>query len=190
MTVGQAIDAYIDNLNGVASATTIRRYRKDRNKFFGQIMDIQLKDLQQPVIQTAVSKESKRYAPKSVHCAPGLLSAALGMYKPDFVLKTNLPPIPEPDLYIPEEADVKRLLQRIEGKWLEVAVLLGACAGMRRSEICGLKFSDINLEKNTIQIRRTVVKDENGKWIVQERTKTKSKREVELPGFVTAKMWN
>lgn len=191
MTVGQAIDAYIDNLDGVASATTIRRYRKDRIKFFGQIMDIQLKDLQQPVIQTAVSSESKRYAPKSIHCAHGLLSAALSMYKPDFVLKTNLPPIPEPDLHIPEEADVKRLLQKIEGKWLEVAVLLGACAGMRRSEICGLKFSDINLEKNTVQVRRTVVKDENGKWVVQERTKTvKSKREIELPGFIIAKMWN
>lgn len=191
MTVGEAIDAYIANLEGVVSATTIRRYKKDREKFFKPLMGIQLKDLKQPVIQTAVSAEAKHFAPKSIHCAHGLLSAALGMYKPDFVLKTNLPPIPEPDLHIPEEQDVKRLLQKIEGKWLEVAVLLGACAGMRRSEICGLKFSDINLDKNSVQVRRTVVKDSEGKWIVQERTKTvKSKREIELPGFIIAKLWN
>lgn len=81
------------------------------------------------------------------------------------------------------------LLSRIEGTWLEAAVLLGACAGMRRSEICGLKFSDINTERNTVTIRRAVVKDENGKWVVQERTKiVKSKREVTLPEFIIKKL--
>lgn len=102
--------------------------------------------------------------------------------------------------FVPDDAHLfirhrlvrQRVLNEVSpDKWLEVAVLLGACAGMRRSEICGLKFSDINLDKNTVQIRRTVVKDENGKWVVQERTKTvKSKREIELPGFIIAKMWN
>ena len=113
------------------------------------------------------------------------------MYKPDFILKTNLPPIPEPDLHIPEEEDVKRLLKSIEGKWLEAAVLLGACAGMRRSEICGLKFSDIDREKNTIYVRRAMVMNDEGKWIVQERTKTvKSKRAIVLPSYIIEKLWS
>ena len=133
MTVGECIDAYIDNLVGVSSATTIRRYRKDRAKFFQSIMDTRLKNLTQPMIQTAVSTEAKRYAAKSVHCAHGLLSAALSIYKPDFTLRTNLPPIPEPDLQIPEEEDVRRLLQHIEGRWLEIAVLLfAACSSNQR----------------------------------------------------------
>ena len=191
MTVGECIDAYIDNLVGVSSATTIRRYRKDRAKFFQSIMDTRLKNLTQPMIQTAVSTEAKRYAAKSVHCAHGLLSAALSIYKPDFTLRTNLPPIPEPDLQIPEEEDVRRLLQHIEGRWLEIAVLLGACAGMRRSEICALKFTDIDLDKSLIHIRRTMVKDDKGEWIVQERTKTvKSKRDVTLPAVIIEKLWN
>jgi len=189
MTVGEAIDAYIDNLTGVLSQSTIRRYRKDREKFFRSLMSVKLSEWTQPAIQFAVSSEAKKYAPKSIHCAHGLLSAALDIYLPDFVLKTNLPPIPEPDLMIPEEKDVQALLMRIEGTWLEAAVLLGACGGMRRSEICGLKFTDINTERNSITIRRAVVKDENGKWVVQERTKTvKSKREVLLPAFIIDKL--
>ena len=53
---------------------------------------------------------------------------------------------------------------------------------MRRSEICALKFTDIDLDKSLIHIRRTMVKDDKGEWIVQERTKTvKSKRDVTLP---------
>lgn len=189
MTVGECIDAYINNLVGVASASTIRRYRRDRMKFFDPIMGIKLKNITQPAIQTAVSTDAQRAAPKSIHCAHGLLSAALGIYKPDFTLRTNLPPIPEPDLVIPEEADVMNLLEYAKGKWLEIAILLGACAGMRRSEICGLKFSDINQERNSIQIRRTMIKDDDGKWIVQERTKTvKSKREVTLPSALIEKL--
>lgn len=189
MTVGEAIDAYISSLDGVISGTTTRRYKADRKKFFQPLMDIKLKNLTQPVVQTVVSLESKRYAPKSIHCAHGLLSAAVSMYRPDFMLKTNLPPIPEPDLFIPEEEDIQRLLKHVEGKWIEIPILLGACAGMRRSEICGLKFSDVDKKKNTVSIRRTMIKDDSGKWIVQERTKTvKSKREILLPPFLIDKL--
>ncbi len=191
MTVGEAIDAYINNVEGVLSPSTIRRYRSDRKKFFPGLMDVRLKDLTQPAVQVAVSKDSKKYAAKSIHCAHGLLSAALDVYWPDFQLKTNLPQKVEPDLIIPDSDDVKALLKAIEGTWLEAAVLLGACAGMRRSEICGLKFSDIDLKKSEIHIRRTMLKDKNGKWVVFEKTKTvKSKREVTLPGFIIERLWN
>ena len=191
MTVGEAINAYINNVEGVLSPSTIRRYRSDRKKFFPDLIDVKLKDLTQPVIQVAVSKDAKKYAAKSIHCAHGLLSAALDVYWPDFQLKTNLPQKVEPDLIIPDSDDVKALLKAIEGTWLEAAVLLGACAGMRRSEICGLKFSDIDLKKSTIHIRRTMLKDKNGEWVVFEKTKTvKSKREVTLPGFIIERLWN
>ncbi len=72
---------------------------------------------------------------------------------------------------------------------MEAAILLGACCGYRRSEICGLKYEDINEKKSTIQIRRTIVKDENGKWIVREATKTvKSKRKIEVAPFIIQKL--
>ena len=62
---------------------------------------------------------------------------------------------------------------------------------MRRSEICALKFTDIDLDKSLIHIRRTMVKDDKGEWIVQERTKTvKSKRDVTLPPVIIEKLWN
>lgn len=65
----------------------------------------------------------------------------------------------------------------------------GACCGCRRSEICGLKYEDINEKKSTIQIRRTIVKDEHGKWVVREKTKTvKSKRLIEVTPFIVQKL--
>ena len=152
-------------------------------------MDIKLFELAQDDIQKAVSIDSKRYAAKSIHCAHGLLSAALGVYLSDFHLKTNLPQKVISDMVVPENADVQRMLDRVRGTRMEGAILLGACCGLRRSEICGLKYSDIDVEKSQIKVRRTIVKDEHGKWIVRDNTKTpKSKREFEVAPFIIQRL--
>ena len=189
MTVGDAIDRYINNVIGVLSPTTIRRYQTDRKKFFKGIMEIKLFDLTQDDVQRAVSLDSKRYAAKSIHCAHGLLSAALGVYLPNFQLKTNLPQKVLPDVVVPENGDIQRMLERVKGTRMEGAILLGACCGMRRSEICGLKYIDIDAKKSIINVRRTIVKDENGKWIVRDNTKPpKSKREIEVAPFIIGRL--
>lgn len=181
LTVGDAIDQHISDNADVLSPRTVRRYKEDRQKFFASIMDTKLCDLTQPDIQRAVSHDSKRYAAKSIHNAHGLLSAALTAYLPDFRLRTNLPQMVDPDVIVPEDEDIDRLMDSIQGSWLESAVLLGACCGLRRSEICGLKYEDINRDKLTITVRRTVIKDDNGKWLVYEKTKTtKSKRTIDV----------
>lgn len=178
--LSHAIDQHIEDIADVLSPRTVRRYKEDRRKFFASIMDIKLCDLTQPDVQRAVFHDSRRYAAKSIHNAHGLLSAALSSYMPDFRLKTNLPQIVDPDVVVPEDEDIDRLMAEIEGTWMESAILLGACCGMRRSEICGLKFEDIDLKHLTITVRRTVIKDDEGKWIVREKTKTtKSKRTFE-----------
>lgn len=189
MTVFDAITQYIESNRGVLSPTTVRRYLKDRDKFFPGIMQTRLCDLRQTDIQNAVSVDSKKYAAKSIHCAHGLLSSSLGVALPDFQLKTNLPQIPEPDVVVPEDDEIRKLLTRVAGTKMEVAILLGGCVGLRKSEICGLKVEDINVKLSTIKILRVIVKDDEGKWIVKPRPKTKkSKREIEIAPFIIQKM--
>ena len=114
---------------------------------------------------------------------------SLGVYLPNFQLKTNLPQKVLPDVLVPENVDIQRMLERVKGTRMEGAILLGACCGMRRSEICGLKYIDIDAKKSTISVRRTIVKDENGKWIVRDNTKTpKSKREIEVAPFIIGRL--
>lgn len=190
MTVGDAIDQHIADIADTLSPTTVRRYMKDREKFFPSIMDLPLGELNQPEINRAVSHDSRKYAAKSIHCAHGLLSSALSTYYPDFRLKTNLPQIEEADFVIPEDEDIALLLSRIKGTWMECAVLLGACCGLRRSEICGLKYTDIDEKKSTLTVRRAIVKDKDGKWIVREKTKTtKSKRTIEVSAAIIGRLF-
>ncbi len=55
-----------------------------------------------------------------------------------------------PDPYTPER--VKALMQRVEGTVWEMPVILGGLYGMRRSEILGLRWRNVDLENNTFDV--------------------------------------
>ena len=55
------------------------------------------------------------------------------------------------------ESEVVELFETAKGHKLELAVILGAFYGLRRSEAVGLRWESINFEANTITIEHTVV---------------------------------
>ena len=62
-------------------------------------------------------------------------------------------------------------------------VILGMVYGLRRSEMCGLRWKDIDFENGYIHVCNTVVKGKSG-HIEEESTKTeKSNRYLPLIGF-------
>ena len=115
-TVGEAIDDYIALKDGVLSPTTIQGYRKIRRVSLQGLMDIPVKNLTQQQVQAAINEECKRVSPrtgrrqspKSIHNMHGLLSAALSLECPDFVLRTTLPAKQKRLLELPPAADVIR----------------------------------------------------------------------------------
>lgn len=76
--------------------------------------------------------------------------------------------------------NAKRLLDVIKGDAVEPAVYLGLYLGLRRSEVAGLRWRDIDFENNVVHIRNTVVRFKT----ISEQEKTKSrasKRDLYLP---------
>jgi integrase len=99
--------------------------------------------------------------------AHGLLSAALGVYLPDLKLKTRLPAKRKPDLYVPTDEDVQRVLAHVAGRELEIAVLLAAFGPMRREEICALTSADVS--GCAVKVSKAMVKDgETRQWVVRD----------------------
>ena len=80
------------------------------------------------------------------------------------------------------ESQVSALLNAIqrEGEPIQAAITLAVCYGLRRSEICGLRWSDVNFETGKMYIKNTVT--QNGSLKLEtERTKTeKSRRVIDL----------
>lgn len=74
----------------------------------------------------------------------------------------------------------KKLLNAVKGDPVEPAVYLGLFLGLRRSEVVGLRWKDVDMENGIVRIRNTVVKFNT----VSELEKTKSrasKRDLYMP---------
>lgn len=73
--------------------------------------------------------------------------------------------------------ELNTLFRLVKGTNLELGVMLAAFYGLRRSEVCGLRWEAIDFEKKTITIQHTVVQtkvDGSNVLIKKDRAKTKS----------------
>lgn len=72
--------------------------------------------------------------------------------------------------------EVNLLLDRLKGHWMYVPVLLAVFYGLRRSEVLGLRWGDVDFTINTITIRHTrVYGNVEGKGMALERDILKRK---------------
>lgn len=169
MTVGEAIDEYIANRSAILSPSTIRGYKRDRNRYLQGIMGIKLVALTQPEVQNATNADARKISPKTIRNIHGLLSATLAEYRPDFRLKTSLPARKKKAKeYAPKDEDVRRLIKATQGKRLQKAIILGSCVTMRRSEISAVMPEDFDTEKHQLTIQRAMVQDDNNKWVLKD----------------------
>ena len=70
--------------------------------------------------------------------------------------------------YTPEQ--LKKLFEKVEGTWLELVVKLGAYLGLRRAEICGLRWENIDFRKKVIYIN--ITRTTAGNRIVEKEPKS------------------
>lgn len=84
----------------------------------------------------------------------------------------------EAKFYTPEQLGI--LLDKAVGTRLELPVFICAYLGLRRGELCGLRWSDVDLEHKTITIENT--RTQAGKKEIEKGTKTApSTRTLYLP---------
>lgn len=86
----------------------------------------------------------------------------------------------EPTILTADELNA--MLDAVAGDPLEPIVVLAVAAGLRRSELCGLKWSDIDLDAAEVRIRRGLHEQGDRVWTEPPKSKT-SKRDVTLPAW-------
>ncbi len=182
LSVTQALDRYIDSKSAVLSPATVAGYRRIQKNLFGPIADYVLSGLTQEQVQRWVNqlvKQGKK--PKTVSNAHGLLSAVIGAYRPEMVLRTTLPQKVKPEISIPTEAELSAIFEMAKGTKYELPIMLAVWMGLRASEIRGLRWEDINGEY--ITVKRAIVEGESGP--VEKGTKTFSgTRTLHLPPYL------
>lgn len=173
LTVGEAVKNYIDSKKNVLSPSTYTSYDSIyrthfRSSLFGSV---RVSTLDNITVQRFISDLD--LSPKTVRNISGLLTAAIHMYAPHKVFSTTLPARIRPELHTPTTAEVEKLIAAVKGdRELYIMVLLCAFGPMRRSEACGIRYSDIDKKKNTISVRWTRVRKSNTEWTYKEMPKT------------------
>ena len=185
-TLADAYARYIEIKKNTLSPATVREYSRAAKADFPELMPLRLSRLTQEAVQSAVNVMSANHSPKSVRNAHGLLSAVLSMFAPEIRLNTRLPQSRKPDLYVPTEQEVEKLVRSIRGTELEKAVLLAAFGSLRRSECSALMISDI--EGNIIHVNKAIVLGADKQWTLKQPKSKAGYRDIKMPGFVIERL--
>lgn len=182
ITFGQALDKYIAVREPILSPASIKKYKKMRTSSAQSLMTYKIVEITQEIIQNIINDEAKTHSPKSIRDLHGLISAVMYTERPELRLNTILPKRIRPDIYVPSDSEIKRLIVYTDSKEIQIPILLAAYCGMRRGEISALKSSDIN--GNIIHIQRTMVETPEHTWQTKAPKSYAGDRFVSAPNFV------
>ncbi len=182
ITVKESIERYIKSKENVLSPSTIRSYKFLQKTHFHQIEKLKIDDLTPEKVQEWISTLSLTLSPKSVRNVHALFVSSVTMFAPSAHFDIALPQKKKPDLYIPTDADIKKLLDQVRGNELELAIYLAAFGPMRRGEICALTSDDIH--GNIVSVNKSMVLTSDNTWEIKQPKTYASYRDIEYPEFI------
>ena len=93
------------------------------------------------------------------------------------------PRIKRSEMRVLDEEKTATMLRAAEGSAMHIPLLLAVGSGMRRGELLGLRWSDVDLDAGTATVNQTL-QEAGGRLIVSPPKTAKSRRAVTLPSVV------
>ena len=180
-TVTEIMSTFITGKEAVLSPSTFRVYnnaakylKTHYERFCGLYADNITTQNVQRLVNDLVSSGK---APKTVRNYHGFLSAAF-KYSGYVLPMVTLPQPEPPQITIPEQATMKKILSAADGTRLYVPLSL-AMMGVRRSEICALTLDDLNGDALTIHAAKVL--GQHGEYHTKTTKTYSSTRTILIP---------
>ena len=183
-TVEYYLEAYLDTCRTIGlSPSSLLGYQRIVKRAYSQIRSISAAALTIADIQGYVNARAAANAStKTIRCELSLLACALRQVRPDLNMRLiRLPKQRRHEMEIPSTEQVQILINDARGTDMYLPILMAAILGMRRSEICGLKWSDVDLKRNTIHIHSAIVRGENGAYETKGTKTDAGDRTIPIP---------
>ena len=181
-------DMYLPHVEGRLRARTVDGYRsKLEHHVFDELGDTMLNDLTPYVLDKWI--DGVKGSERSRQHVYRVLSAALNVAVRWRLIENNplkaveVPKVnghKKPDVLTPAEA--RTYIEAFRGHDLEPIVVLALSAGLRRSELAGLRWTDIDFDAGTVSVARGL-HDRQGEVIEEAPKSVTSAREVALPAW-------
>lgn len=184
---------WLDHVRSRVRPRTLARYRELLERHvIPRIGNLRLGQVRPLHIQQVVdSMLAEGLAPRTVLHAYRVLSSALRQAVRWQLLGINpaaavQPPRPErPDLMIPDPGLLHQIMEAAKGSSLEGVVVLAVATGMRRGEILGLRWRDVDLDAGLVRVTASL--DMEGglpRWMAPKTPR--GRRTIALPSFAAA----
>jgi integrase len=156
-----------------------------------ELGNVQLQKLTPQQVNSLYTKKRREgLSPKTVSMIHGVLHTALATAVKWNLVSRNVcdlvspPKVVRPEIQPLTMAQVSQLLQVAQGHRLETLLTVAITTGMRRGELLALRWSDIDFNLQTLQVRHTVDYIAHYGYVETEPKTEKSKRRLALAPFV------
>ena len=157
MTLREVEKKYINEFKEELSPSTADRYLAYTKCRFKKYLDMPLEEISW---QRMIDDETKVASPKSVYNGWGLVRPALKFVGYP-VPQVKLPSVPVSEIAFLQPEEIKPFCAAVKGRNYEIAALI-ELHGLRLSEMKGLTWDDIDLDKGVINVRGAYVKGPDG----------------------------
>ncbi len=193
-TLADFLERWLDTIEPNRSPTTMRGYRDKAKRINAELGRVRLRALTaQQLDRTYRGWLDEGLSPNTVHHLHALLSAALHQAaKWSVVSRAVTEQASPPPLRVPAKralgvAVVRDLVATAEETHptLAAAVAVAATTGLRRGELLGLRWGDVDADLGVLHVRRAIKHGLARSDVVVGDTKTHQERVVSLDAFTT-----
>jgi integrase len=188
-TFGQLLDKWLEECERLdLSPTTMRTYRAQvKQTIRPRLGKVKLSQLTAKHLDDLYGfmKDAGR-SPKTIRNHHAIISAALhqgvrwGWVKNNVAERAKPPRVAHHRVHAPSVEVVRDVIEEAERRDPRLAplLMLAALTGMRRGELCALRWTDVDLELGVLEVSRSVVVVVGG--LAEKSTKTDRSRKVAL----------
>jgi integrase len=189
VTVGKFLDRWLEECERMdLSPTTIRNYKSQIEQTirprFGKLALIRLTPKHLDDLYGDMKDQG--LSSKTIRNHHAVISSALhqavrwGWVKENVALKAKPPRVPQRRVQAPSVDDVRSVIEAAELRDPRLAplLMLAALTGMRRAELCALRWTDVDLERRELDVSRSIIVVSGG--LAEKSTKTDRFRMVAL----------
>ncbi len=165
LTVSEYLALWLEqSIKGKRAPNTERNYRNSINNYINKAFgDLPLDQLAPKHIENLYTELTTRLSSSSVHTVHRTLRAALNRaVKLEYLKTSPMTRVDVPSLHTGRRSTLSPQQAKLLMGWMKdhypvsyIGIYLAVFTGMRRGEICGLQWRDIEWEKNSILILRT-----------------------------------
>ncbi|MEW6155753.1 MAG: site-specific integrase [Actinomycetota bacterium] len=152
---------------------------------------VRLSKLRPAHVQQLLDRMTKKgAAPRTVLQARAVLGSAVstavawGLITVNPVRSVRPPRVERARLDIPTGEQLRQLMTAARGTIWEAPIVLAATTGMRRSEVLGLRWADVDLRRGRVRVTRTLQRSPDRTLQFFDPKTTRARREIVLPNFV------